>query len=77
MTPWLYVDGFPAAVTRDQLLEVFARVGTVNRVLIVQASGRRVGFVKMATDAEAKQAVRALSSVELLGQPLRVLWMGH
>jgi RNA recognition motif-containing protein len=77
MTPWLYVDGFPAAVTRDQLHEVFARVGNVKRALIVQGSRGRVGFVEMASDAEAKQAVRALSGIEVLGQPLRVIRVGH
>jgi RNA recognition motif-containing protein len=77
MTPWLFVDGFPAAVTIDQLREVFARVGTVKRVLILQGSRRRVGFVEMATDVEAKQAVRALGGVQLHGERLRVVSTGQ
>jgi RNA recognition motif-containing protein len=77
MTPWLFVDGFSAAVTKEQLREVFARAGNVNRVLIVQGSRGRVGFVEMASDSEAKQAVRTLGGVELFGQPLRVIWVGH
>jgi hypothetical protein len=77
MTPWLFVDGFPAAVTRDQLWGVFARAGTVKRLLIVQGTRGPVGFIEMASDAEARQAVRALSGVELLGQPLRVIRVGH
>jgi RNA recognition motif-containing protein len=77
MTSWLYVDGFPPAVTRGQLREVFARVGTVKRVLIMQGSRGRVGFVEMGSEMEGKQAVRELGGAELLGQPLRVIWVGR
>jgi hypothetical protein len=77
MTPWLFVDGFPAAVTRDELWGVFARAGTVKRLLIMQGTRGPVGFIEMASDADAQQAVRALSGVKVLGQPLRVIWVGH
>jgi RNA recognition motif-containing protein len=76
MTPWLFVDGFPNTVTRDHLRELFARAGGVRRVLIVEGSRRRVAFVEMATDEEAKQAARTLSGFELLGQRIRVLVTG-
>jgi RNA recognition motif-containing protein len=76
MTPWLFVDGFPDAVTRDQLREVCARLGTVKRVLILQGSRRRIAFVEMETDEDAKQAVCALDGFDLLGKRIRVLVTG-
>jgi RNA recognition motif-containing protein len=71
MTPWLFVDGFSAGVTREQLRDVFARVATLKRVLILQGVRRRVAFIEMATDEDAKQAVRVLDGFDLLGQRIR------
>jgi RNA recognition motif-containing protein len=76
ITPWLFVDGFPPSVTNDQLRDVFAGVGTVKRVLILRGSRRRVAFVEMTTDEEAKQAARKLDGFEFVGHRIRVVLTG-
>jgi cold-inducible RNA-binding protein len=65
----LFVGNMPYSVTEEQLTELFAEHGTVERVNIVsdRMSGRPKGFafVDMADDAEAEAAIAALNGYML------------
>src|SRR5277367_2486520 len=72
----LYVGNLPYSTNDATLAEVFAQVGKVESAKVVtdRESGRSrgFGFVEMATDAEAADAVARLHGVEYDGRAMTV-----
>jgi RNA recognition motif-containing protein len=76
MASKLYVGNLPFSTTEDSLNELFATVGEVVSVAVItdKYSGRSkgFGFVEMADDKAAQEAIKKLDGHELEGRPLRV-----
>ncbi len=75
MTTRLFVDGIPSSFSDQQLLELFARHGTVVSAEVVRdpaGDSLQFGYVEMATHEEAKLAIRQLNRSSLHGQALVV-----
>jgi RNA recognition motif-containing protein len=72
----IYVGNLSYEVTEDELSQVFAEYGTVNRVQLPtdRETGRRRGFafVEMGTEAEESAAIEALDGAEWMGRDLKV-----
>lgn len=72
----LYVGGLSPEATPEELQTLFAQVGTVESVNIIndRFSGRSrgFGFVEMATKEEAMAAIEKLSGQEVAGSPIVV-----
>jgi RNA recognition motif-containing protein len=76
MNKKLYVGNLAYAVTADDLSELFATVGTVvdARVISDRYTDRSkgFGFVEMATEEEAQEAINKLNAQELAGRQIKV-----
>jgi RNA recognition motif-containing protein len=72
----LYVGNLSYDVTQDNLTEIFAEYGTVNRVMLPtdRETGRKRGFafVEMGTETEESAAIEALDGAEWMGRDLKV-----
>lgn len=72
----IYVGNLSYEVTEDDLREVFAEYGTVNRVQLPtdRETGKMRGFafVEMGTEAEETAAIDALDGAEWMGRDLKV-----
>jgi RNA recognition motif-containing protein len=72
----IYVGNLSYDVTQEELEQVFAEYGTVNRVQLPtdRETGRLRGFafVEMGTEAEESAAIEALDGAEWLGRDLKV-----
>ena len=72
----LYVGNLSYDVEENDLKEVFADYGTVNRVQIPtdRETGRKRGFafVEMGAEAEEDAAIEALDGAEWMGRSLKV-----
>lgn len=72
----LFVGGLPWSTTDDVLKTFFSQAGTVTSatVIIDKFSGRSkgFGFVEMATDAEAAEAIKQLNGAEMDGRKIIV-----
>ncbi len=72
----LYVGNLPFSTEEDDLKNLFAEVGTVDSVKIIRerfsAKSRGFGFVEMATDELAEDAIKKLNGYSLNGRSLRV-----
>lgn len=72
----LYVGNLAWGVTDQDLQEVFAKAGKVNssQVIIDRATNRSrgFGFVEMATDEAADEAIKKLNGRDLKGRAIRV-----
>lgn len=72
----LYVGNLSYDVTQDNLAEIFAEYGTVNRVMLPtdRETGRKRGFafVEMGTETEEQAAIDALDGAEWMGRDLKV-----
>lgn len=72
----LYVGNLPYKATDQELTELFARAGAVERVQVMKdlATGRARGFafVQMATDDGAQKAIAELHQFEYGGRVLVV-----
>jgi RNA recognition motif-containing protein len=72
----IYVGNLSYEVTSEDLNEVFAEYGTVNRVHIPtdRDTGRARGFafVEMATEAEEDKAIETLDGAQWMGRSLKV-----
>ena len=68
----IYVGNLPYSVDRDELREIFAAYGEVSAARIVndRETGRSkgFGFVEMADDAQARQAIEALNGSDIGGR---------
>lgn len=72
----VYVGNLSYEVTEDDLRQVFAEYGSVNRVQLPtdRETGRMRGFafVEMGTEAEETAAIEALDGAEWMGRDLKV-----
>ena len=72
----IYVGNLSYEVTQDDLKQVFAEYGTVNRVQLPtdRETGRVRGFafVEMSSEAEEAAAIEALDGAEWMGRDLKV-----
>jgi len=72
----LYVGNLPYSATEASLQRLFAQFGTVDSVKIItdRDTGRSkgFGFVEMATDEEAEQAISQLNGKDMEGRKLNV-----
>lgn len=76
MSVRLYVGNLSFDATGDDLREIFANTGEVEDAIIVTRPGggrpRGFGFVTMADENDAAEAIRQLDGQELAGRPLKV-----
>ncbi len=76
MATKLYVGGLSPQATPEELQALFAQIGTVESVNIIndKFSGRSrgFGFVEMSSKEEAQQAIEKLSGQILAGSPIVV-----
>lgn len=72
----LYVGNLPYETAEQDLQELFASAGTVETVNVMKdmatGRGRGFGFVEMATDEEAQNAIRQLNDFQYGGRNLTV-----
>src|SRR5690606_11595871 len=72
----IYVGNLPFSATEEEVAELFAAFGPVEKVKIVtdRETGRPRGFcfVTLADVARVKEAAEALDGQEMGGRPLRV-----
>ncbi len=71
----LYVGNLPFSATEDQVRTLFAEVGPVESVSLINdrdtGQPRGFGFVQM-SQADAARAIQALNGKQFGGRPLRV-----
>ncbi len=76
MAKKLYVGSLPYSVTETQLRELFEPFGAIESVRLIsdKFTGRSkgFGFVEMASDEEAQQAIAGVSGKEIEGRTLVV-----
>jgi RNA recognition motif-containing protein len=72
----LFIGNLPFSTSEQELADLFARAGTVERVRIPtdRETGRvrGFGFVEMASLDEAQEAIRQFDGYQLSGRELRV-----
>lgn len=72
----LYVGNLPFSATEQELSEAFARCGTVESVKIItdRDTGRSkgFGFVEMATEEQAADAIAKLNGADYAGRSMTV-----
>ena len=71
----LFVEGFPSTFDNDDLRKLFVRFGTVRSTQVARdtrGKSLRFGYVHMATQDEACNAVRQLNRVKI-GQNLLIV----
>jgi RNA recognition motif-containing protein len=76
MTKKLYVGNLPYSATQEQIRELFAQVGEPTEVNIItdRDTGRPkgFGFVEMATEEAAQEAIRRFNGYSLDNRALTV-----
>lgn len=76
MSKKLYVGNLSYDTTESQLEELFAEIGPVGEVAVVQdrmtGRSRGFGFVEMTNDADAAKAIEQLNGTQLDGRSLNV-----
>jgi RNA recognition motif-containing protein len=76
MATKLYVGNLSYQTTDESLSELFAEVGTVTSAQVVTdkytGQSRGFGFVEMATEDEAQQAIAAINGRNVQGRALTV-----
>ncbi len=72
----IFVGNLPFSATEDELQKLFEPYGTIDRVAIITdretGRSRGFGFVEMAADARAQDAINELDGAELGGRNLRI-----
>ena len=72
----LYVGNLPFSATEQTLIDTFSQCGTVETAKLItdRDSGRSkgFGFVEMASDAEAQDAIDKFDGQDCDGRPMRV-----
>jgi RNA recognition motif-containing protein len=76
-TTKLYVGGLPYSTTEAELQDYFAQAGAVTEAVIIRDKmmnnrSKGFGFVEMASDSEATDAVTKLNGSELDGRKIVV-----
>ena len=76
MSKKLYVGGLSYSLTSEALKEEFAKAGTVDSAIVIidKMSGRSkgFGFVELATEEEAQQAIDMFNGQEIAGRRVTV-----
>lgn len=76
MSMKLYVGGLAYATTEDELKELFAAAGAVTSVAIIKdrdsGQSKGFGFVEMAEDSAAQEAIKTLNGKEVGGRTIMV-----
>ncbi len=76
MTKDLYVRNLPAGMTEEELRKLFSVAGKVSYIHLVTdaATGefKGCGYVKMASEAEAKEAINCLDGARLESGQIKV-----
>jgi RNA recognition motif-containing protein len=72
----IYIGNLPASQTEKEVLTLFSAFGEVASLHLVReretGKSRGFGFVEMPSEAEARQAIAALSNTPCGGRLLRV-----
>lgn len=72
----IFVGNLPFSATEDEIQKLFEPYGTIDRVAIITdretGRSRGFGFVEMAADARAQDAINELDGAELGGRNLRI-----
>ncbi len=72
----LYVGNLSYSVTNDDLKELFSQAGKVETATVVvdkfSGQSKGFGFVEMADDTEAANAIRTLDGSEFKGRNIKV-----
>jgi RNA recognition motif-containing protein len=72
----LYVGNLAYAVTNEDLMELFARAGTVEKAVVVtdkfSGQSRGFGFVEMADQDGATKAIETLNETDLKGRRIKI-----
>ncbi len=72
----IYVGNLPYTITEDELKDVFSEFGEVSTVNIItdkfSGQSKGFGFVEMASNSEADEAIKALNESNLKGRNIRV-----
>lgn len=76
MASKLYVGGLAYSVTETELEAFFAEVGKVTSAVVIKdrdsGQSKGFGFVEMAEDADAKNAIENLNGKDLNGRSIMV-----
>lgn len=76
MSMKLYVGGLSYQVTDKELEELFAQHGTVTSATVIKdrdsGQSKGFGFVEMADDKEAQNAIKELNNKEVKGRSIMV-----
>ena len=72
----LYVGNLAYAVTNEDLMELFAQVGSVEKAVVVtdkfSGQSRGFGFVEMADQEGATKAIETLNETDLKGRRIKI-----
>lgn len=72
----IYVGNLPYTISEDELKDVFTEFGEVSSVNIItdkfSGQSKGFGFVEMASNSEADEAIKALNESNLKGRNIRV-----
>ena len=72
----LYVGNLAYAVTNEDLMELFAQAGTVEKAVVVtdkfSGQSRGFGFVEMADQEGATKAIESLNETDLKGRRIKI-----
>ena len=72
----LYVGNLAYAVTNEDLMELFAQAGTVEKATVVtdkfSGQSRGFGFVEMADQDGATRAIETLNETDLKGRRIKI-----
>jgi RNA recognition motif-containing protein len=72
----IYVGNLPYNVTEEELREVFSEFGEVSSVNVItdkySGQSKGFGFVEMANNSEAEEAIKALNESSLKGRNIKV-----
>jgi len=76
MAKRLFVGSLPYETTTSQLEELFSKAGKIESVNVITdrytGRGKGFGFVEMATEEEAKKAIKTLNGYDLNGRSIVV-----
>ncbi len=72
----IYVGNLPYNITEDELKDVFAEYGAVDRVTLITdkytGESKGFGFIEMPTQSEAEEAVKSLNGSSVKGRNIKV-----
>ena len=72
----IYVGNLPYNITEDELKDVFAEYGAVEKVTLITdkytGESKGFGFIEMPTQSEAEEAVKSLDGNSVKGRNIKV-----